>query len=89
MKNSTKVITASLLVLGSLQANANEVELDMTKMLTQSVSNFVKQTSLELENSLKETLNFDAEVILENLIMQSESQRDSEQVDKTVIAKQD
>ena len=47
---------ASLLVLGSAQVHATEVDLDVTDILTQSVASYVKQTTIELEKSLKETL---------------------------------
>lgn len=59
---------ASLLVLGSAQVHATEVDLDVTDILTQSVASYVKQTTVELENSLKETLYFDAKTVLESLL---------------------
>lgn len=59
---------ASLLVLGSAQVNATEVDLDVTDILTQSVASYVKQTTIELEKSLKETLYFDAKTVLESLL---------------------
>lgn len=59
---------ASLLVLGSAQVNAVEVDLDVTDILTQSVASYVKQTTIELEKSLKETLYFDAKTVLESLL---------------------
>ena len=59
---------ASLLVLGSAQVHAVEVDLDVTDILTQSVASYVKQTTIELEKSLKETLYFDAKTVLEGLL---------------------
>ncbi|MBH0040641.1 hypothetical protein [Pseudoalteromonas sp. SWN166] len=68
MKHSIKIAMASLLVLGSAQVNATEVDLDVTDILTQSVTSYVKQTTIELEKSLKETLYFDAKTVLESLL---------------------
>ena len=55
---------ASLLVLGSLQANATEVDLDVTDMLTQIITSYISQTTIELENSIKDTLTFNTETML-------------------------
>ncbi|NMP80040.1 hypothetical protein HHE92_09525 [Pseudoalteromonas arctica] len=68
MKHSIKIAMASLLVLGSAQVHATEVDLDVTDILTQSVTSYVKQTTIELEKSLKETLYFDAKTVLEGLL---------------------
>ena len=68
MKHSIKIAMASLLVLGSAQVHAAEVDLDVTDILTQSVASYVKQTTIELEKSLKETLYFDAKTVLEGLL---------------------
>ncbi|MBH0041019.1 hypothetical protein [Pseudoalteromonas sp. SWXJZ10B] len=68
MKHSIKIAMASLLVLGSAQVHAVEVDLDVTDILTQSVTSYVKQTTIELEKSLKETLYFDAKTVLEGLL---------------------
>mgnify|MGYP005987830627 FL=1 len=59
---------ASLLVLGSSQVNATEVDLDVTDILTNSVTSYIKQTTIELEKSIKETLYFDTKLTLETLI---------------------
>ncbi len=59
---------ASLLVLGSQQVNATEVDLDVTDILTNSVTSYIKQTTIELEKSIKETLYFDTKLTLETLI---------------------
>ena len=64
MKHSIKIAMASLLVLGSWQANATEVDLDVTDMLTQTITSYISQTTIELENSLKETLTFNTETML-------------------------
>ncbi|MBB1431973.1 hypothetical protein [Pseudoalteromonas sp. SG43-4] len=68
MKHSIKIAMASLLVLCSAQVHATEVDLDVTDILTQSVASYVKQTTIELEKSLKETLYFDAKTVLEGLL---------------------
>ncbi len=41
---------ASLLVLGSAQVHAVEVDLDVTDILTQSVASYVQQTTMSLKN---------------------------------------
>ncbi|ASM56165.1 hypothetical protein PNIG_b0607 [Pseudoalteromonas nigrifaciens] len=64
MKHSIKIAMASLLVLGSLQANATEVDLDVTDMLTQTITSYISQTTIELENSIKDTLTFNTETML-------------------------
>ena len=64
MKHSIKIAMASLLVLGSLQANATEVDLDVTDMLTQIITSYISQTTIELENSIKDTLTFNTETML-------------------------
>ncbi|WP_247659587.1 hypothetical protein [Pseudoalteromonas sp. MMG006] len=78
MKHSIKIAMASLLVLGSAHVNATEVDLDVTDILSTSVSNYVKQTTTELENSLKETLSFDAQVVLNSLLNTTQSSEISE-----------
>lgn len=59
---------ASLLVLGSTQVNATEVDLNITDMLTKTVSTYVSQATYELEESVKEAVSFDAEAILDGLL---------------------
>ncbi len=68
MKHSIKIAVASLLVLGSSQVNATEVDLDVTDILTSSVTSYIKQTTIELEKSIKDTLYFDTKLTLESLI---------------------
>ena len=68
MKHSIKIAMASLLVLGSSQVNATDVDLDVTDILTNSVTTYIKQTTIELEKSIKETLYFDTKLTLETLI---------------------
>ncbi|TMN84549.1 MULTISPECIES: hypothetical protein [unclassified Pseudoalteromonas] len=68
MKHSIKIAMASLLVLGSSQVNATEVDLDVTDILTSSVTSYIKQTTIELEKSIKDTLYFDTKLTLESLI---------------------
>jgi len=68
MKHSIKIAMASLLVLGSSQVNATEVDLDVTDILTNSVTSYIKQTTIELEKSIKDTLYFDTKLTLESLI---------------------
>lgn len=68
MNTSINITIASLLVLGSTQVNATEVDLNITDMLTNTVSTYVSQASNELEKSVKEAVSFDAQVILESLL---------------------
>ncbi len=62
---------ASLLVLGSTQVNATEVDLNITDMLTKTVSTYVSQATYELEQSVKEAVSFDAHAILDGLLQTS------------------
>lgn len=64
MKHSIKIAMASLLVLGSLQASATEFDLDVTDMLTQTITSYISQTTIELENSIKDTLTFNTKTML-------------------------
>lgn len=68
MNTSINVTIASLLVLGSTNVNATEVDLNITDMLTNTVSTYVSQASNELEKSVKEAVSFDAQVILDSLL---------------------
>lgn len=68
MKTSINITIASLLVLGSTNVNATEVDLNITDMLTNTVSTYVSQASNELEKSVKEAVSFDAQVILDSLL---------------------
>lgn len=68
MNTSINITIASLLVLGSTQVNATEVDLNITDMLTKTVSTYVSQASNELEKSVKEAVSFDAQLILDGLL---------------------
>ncbi|WP_409425894.1 MULTISPECIES: hypothetical protein [unclassified Pseudoalteromonas] len=68
MNTSINITIASLLVLGSTQVNATEVDLNITDMLTNSVSTYVSQVSNELEKSVKEAVSFDSQLILGGLL---------------------
>lgn len=68
MNTSINITIASLLVLGSTNVNATEVDLNITDMLTNTVSTYVSQASNELEKSVKEAVSFDAEAILDGLL---------------------
>ena len=68
MNTSINITIASLLVLGSTNVNATEVDLNITDMLTKTVSTYVSQASNELEKSVKEAVSFDAQVILNSLL---------------------
>ncbi|TMO97278.1 hypothetical protein CWC14_08760 [Pseudoalteromonas sp. S3260] len=68
MNTSINITIASLLVLGSTNVNATEVDLDITDMLTKTVSTYVSQATYELEESVKEAVSFDAEAILDGLL---------------------
>ena len=68
MNTSINITIASLLVLGSTNVNATEVDLNITDMLTNTVSTYVSQASNELEKSVKEAVSFDAQVIIDSLL---------------------
>ena len=68
MNTSINITIASLLVLGSTNVNATEVDLNITDMLTKTVSTYVSQATYELEQSVKEAVSFDAEAILDGLL---------------------
>ena len=68
MNTSINITIASLLVLGSTNVNATEVDLNITDMQTNTVSTYVSQASNELEKSVKEAVSFDAQVILDSLL---------------------
>ncbi|MBT2152514.1 hypothetical protein KKI34_12025 [Pseudoalteromonas tetraodonis] len=68
MKTSINITIASLLVLGSTQVNATEVDLNITDMLTKTVSTYVSQATYELAQSVKEAVSFDAQAILDGLL---------------------
>jgi hypothetical protein len=68
MNTSINITIASLLVLGSTNVNATEVDLNITDMLTNTVSTYVSQARNELEKSVKEAVSFDAQVILDSLL---------------------
>jgi hypothetical protein len=68
MNTSINITIASLLVLGSTNVNATEVDLNITDMLTKTVSTYVSQASNELEKSVKEAVSFDAQLILDGLL---------------------
>jgi len=74
---------ASLLVLGSTQVQAAEVDLDVTNIITQSVTSYVKQSTLELEKSLKEAFSFNSQTVLDGLLKEFELVEDSK--NKNVI----
>lgn len=71
MKTSINMTIASLLVLGSTQVNATEVDLNITDMLTKTVSTYVSQATYELAQSVKEAVSFDVEAILDGLLQTS------------------
>ena len=68
MNTSINITIASLLLLGSTNVNATRVDLNITDMLTKTVSTYVSQASNELEKSVKEAVSFDAQVILDSLL---------------------
>jgi hypothetical protein len=68
MNTSINITIASLLVLGSTNVNATEVDLNITDMLTKTVSTYVSQASNELEKSVKEAVSFDVQAILDGLL---------------------
>ncbi|KPZ58448.1 MULTISPECIES: hypothetical protein [unclassified Pseudoalteromonas] len=76
MKHSIKIAMASLLVLGSSQAQASEVDLDVTDIITQNVTSYINQVTAELEQSISQSLSFDAKAALEQLVNQAQEQTD-------------
>ncbi|WP_417669621.1 hypothetical protein [Pseudoalteromonas tetraodonis] len=68
MNTSINITIASLLVLGSTNVNATEVDLNITDMLTKTVSTYVSQATHELEQSVKEAVSFDVQAILDGLL---------------------
>ena len=65
MNNSLKLTTAALLVLGSTQASATDFELDISNTITQSVKSYVQQASNELKQSVMNSIEFDAQKLLD------------------------
>tara|TARA_Y100001973_G_C5005010_1_gene235540 strand:+ start:165 stop:443 length:279 start_codon:yes stop_codon:yes gene_type:complete len=65
MNNSLKLTTAALLVLGSTQASATDFELDISNTITQSVKSYVQQASNELKESVMNSIEFDAQKLLD------------------------
>ena len=65
MNNSLKLTTAALLVLGSTQASATDFELDISNTITQSVKSYVQQASIELKESVMNSIEFDAQKLLD------------------------
>ena len=76
MKHSIKIAMASLLVLGSSQVQASEVDLDVTDIITQNVTSYINQATAELEQSISQSLSFDAQAVLEQLVNQAQEQSD-------------
>lgn len=68
MKTSIKITVASLFVLGASQAHATEVDLNITDMLATTVTTYVSQASNELEKSLKESVSFNVQAMLDSLL---------------------
>ncbi|MEL0602737.1 hypothetical protein [Pseudoalteromonas undina] len=76
MKHSIKIAMASLLVLGSSHVQASEVDLDVTDIITQNVTSYINQATAELEQSISQSLSFDAQAALEQLVNQAQEQTD-------------
>ena len=76
MKHSIKIAMASLLVLGSSQVHASEVDLDVTDIITQNVTSYINQATAELEQSISQSLSFDARAVLEQFVNQAQEQAD-------------
>jgi hypothetical protein len=74
MKHSIKIAMASLLVLSSSQVHASEVDLDVTDIITQNVTSYINQATTELEQSISQSLSFDAQAVLEQLLDQAQEQ---------------
>ena len=65
MNNSLKLTTAALLVFASTQASATDFELDISNTITQSVKSYVQQASNELKQSVMNSIEFDAQKLLD------------------------
>lgn len=76
MKHSIKIAMASLLVLGSTQVHASEVDLDVTDIITKNVKTYVNQATAEFKQSVSQSLNFDAQAILDELLEQVQQEDD-------------
>ena len=76
MKHSIKIAMASLLVLGFSQVHASEVGLDVTDIITQNVTSYINQATAELEQSISQSLSFDAQAVLEQFVNQAQEQAD-------------
>ncbi|WP_338363342.1 hypothetical protein [uncultured Pseudoalteromonas sp.] len=76
MKHSIKIAMASLLVLGSTQVHASEVDLDVTDIITKNVKTYVNQATAEFKQSVSQSLNFDAQAILDELLEQAQQEDD-------------
>jgi hypothetical protein len=68
MNTLIKLTMAGLLVLGTAHVHANEVDLDVTDILTETLSHYIANTKHELENSIKNTLTTNANAVLTDLI---------------------
>ncbi|ASM52248.1 hypothetical protein PESP_b0729 [Pseudoalteromonas espejiana DSM 9414] len=76
MKHSIKIAMASLLVLGSTQVHANEVDLDVTDMITKNVKSYVNQATAEFKQSVSQSLSFDAQAVFDELVEQAQQDDD-------------
>lgn len=89
MKTLIKMSVASLVVFGTAQTHASEVELDIAQILANSVATFVTFANQELEESFKNTVSYNAETIL-NSLLQTTAVKNDEHTDIThlVVRKQ-
>ena len=69
MKSLIKIAMASFLVLSSAQLKATEVDIDVTEILSQSISEYLEQTSREFQKSLKEAVYIDTKAISAELFL--------------------
>ncbi len=65
MNNSLKLTAAALLILGSTHASATDFELDISSTITQSIKNYIQQTSNELKQNVMNSLEFDAQQLFD------------------------
>lgn len=68
MNNLIKITVVSLCMITVTPAQATEVDVNLTDMLTETVKTYTAQTCNELKESIKETLSFDATTLFDSLL---------------------
>ncbi|MCQ8878405.1 hypothetical protein NQT69_10380 [Pseudoalteromonas shioyasakiensis] len=68
MKSYIKLSVAALLVVGSTQVSATEVQLDLTQTISNTISSYIESTSNELKSKLQQSLFTDSQKSLTQFI---------------------